>query len=173
MEIEGGGSSSPLELEVRRRHDNDQLSRPLGKELARGGEREGRLSRAGRRDREEVSLAAGRKPVEGRALPGSQSNRSGHLLPSSCQRSVGTSASLPARCLRLRPLAGIDRKLVLAPAAQPRSRYFKMLTARATTSATVTNEIADCTSMIAFAQRDNGMTSVGLNAVAFVNEVYR
>ena len=48
--------------------------------------------------------------------------------------------------------------------------YFRTLTARAMTNATVTSEIADCPSMVSFAHRDNGMTSVGLNAVAFVND---
>jgi hypothetical protein len=51
------------------------------------------------------------------------------------------------------------------------SPYFKMFTARAMTSATVINEIADWTSIVSFAQRDSGMTSVGLNAVAFVNDM--
>ena len=45
-----------------------------------------------------------------------------------------------------------------------------MLTARAMTSATVITEIADCTSIVSFVQRDIGITSVGLNAVAFVND---
>ena len=44
-----------------------------------------------------------------------------------------------------------------------------MLTARDTTSATVTIEMIDCTVIAALAQRDRGITSVGLNAVAFVN----
>jgi len=47
----------------------------------------------------------------------------------------------------------------------------KILTAREMTSATVTNEIADCSMNIAFAHRDNGSVSVGLNAVALVNDV--
>ena len=44
-----------------------------------------------------------------------------------------------------------------------------MLTARATTSATVTMEMTDCRAMASFAQRDSGITSVGLNADALVN----
>ena len=51
--------------------------------------------------------------------------------------------------------------------------YFKILTARAITSATVITEIADCVSMVNFAQRVRGITSVGLNAIAFVNDTYR
>ena len=31
-------------------------------------------------------------------------------------------------------------------------------------------EIADCPIIVSFAQRASGMTSVGLNAVAFVND---
>jgi hypothetical protein len=47
--------------------------------------------------------------------------------------------------------------------------YWRMLTARATTRATVTIEIADCRVMASFAQRESGITSVGLNAAALVN----
>ena len=32
---------------------------------------------------------------------------------------------------------------------------------------------ADCSIIVIFVQRDIGITSVGLNAVAFVNDVYR
>ncbi len=46
--------------------------------------------------------------------------------------------------------------------------YFKMLTARATIRATVTMETADCKVMASLAQRDSGITSVGLNAAALV-----
>ena len=46
--------------------------------------------------------------------------------------------------------------------------YFKMLTARATTSATVTMEMTDCRVMASLAHRDSGITSVGLNAEALV-----
>jgi hypothetical protein len=48
-----------------------------------------------------------------------------------------------------------------------------MLTARETTSVTVTIEMTDCTVIATFAQRDMGMVSVGLNAAAFVNARYR
>jgi hypothetical protein len=51
--------------------------------------------------------------------------------------------------------------------------YLRMLTARATTRATVTIEMADCAVMPIFAQRDSGMTSVGLKAAALVNDRYR
>ena len=51
--------------------------------------------------------------------------------------------------------------------------YFRMLTARATISATVTMETTDCRVMASLAQRDSGITSVGLNAAALVNARYR
>ena len=47
---------------------------------------------------------------------------------------------------------------------------FRMLTARAITSTTVITEIADWVSIVSFAQRVMGMTSVGLNAIAFVDD---
>jgi hypothetical protein len=46
-----------------------------------------------------------------------------------------------------------------------------MLTARDTTTATVTNEAKDWTIISSFAQAVSGMVSVGLNAVALVNDV--
>lgn len=48
--------------------------------------------------------------------------------------------------------------------------YLRMLTARAMTKARVASEIRDCPSMVNLAHRDSGMTSVGLKAVALVNE---
>jgi hypothetical protein len=48
-----------------------------------------------------------------------------------------------------------------------------MLTARATTRATVTIDTAAWTVMPIFAQRDIGSTSAGLNAAALVNDRYR
>ena len=54
-------------------------------------------------------------------------------------------------------------------AGAPAPGYFRMLTARATISATVTMETTDCKVMASFAQRDSGITSVGLNAAALVN----
>ena len=54
-------------------------------------------------------------------------------------------------------------------AGTPAPGYFRMLTARATISATVTMETIDCKVMASFAQRDSGITSVGLNAAALVN----
>ena len=59
---------------------------------------------------------------------------------------------------------------------KPRSaaeRYLRMLTARATTRATATIETAAWAAMPIFAHRDSGIVSVGLNAVALVNDRYR
>lgn len=46
----------------------------------------------------------------------------------------------------------------------------RMLMARARTIATVASATADCSIIASLAQRDNGMVSVGLNAVALVND---
>ena len=48
--------------------------------------------------------------------------------------------------------------------------YKRMLTARAAIRSTVTAEIVDSAAINALAGRVSGMASVGLNAVAFVNE---
>jgi hypothetical protein len=45
-----------------------------------------------------------------------------------------------------------------------------MLTARAVTSRIVTAETADSDIISSFARRVNGIASVGLNAIEFVNE---
>ena len=47
--------------------------------------------------------------------------------------------------------------------------YLKMFTARAATSRIVSAESADSKSIKSFASRVSGSTSVGLNAIAFVN----
>jgi hypothetical protein len=47
-----------------------------------------------------------------------------------------------------------------------------MFTARAATSSTVVAEIADSVSIIIFTRRVSGIASVGLKAIAFVNETY-
>ena len=51
--------------------------------------------------------------------------------------------------------------------------YLRMLTARAITKAKVSKATAACTSISIFAHRERGMTSVGLKAVALVNDKYR
>ena len=51
--------------------------------------------------------------------------------------------------------------------------YFKIFTARAITSPTVTSEVKDCIIINIFAQRLRGAVSVGLNALAFVTEIYK
>ena len=48
--------------------------------------------------------------------------------------------------------------------------YCRMFTARAITSATVETETRDCAIIASLAQRLRGSTSVGLNAVALVND---
>jgi len=48
--------------------------------------------------------------------------------------------------------------------------YFRMLTARAATSATVTSDAKDWTIISNLAQLVRGIVSVGLNAVAFVKD---
>jgi hypothetical protein len=50
-------------------------------------------------------------------------------------------------------------------------RYVKTLTARATTSKTVTDETLASTSIRLFAECVSGIVSVGLNAIELVNEV--
>ena len=52
-------------------------------------------------------------------------------------------------------------------------RHFRLLIAQATTISASTSEIAACSIIVIFAQIRSGMTSVGLNAAAFVNEKYR
>jgi hypothetical protein len=48
-----------------------------------------------------------------------------------------------------------------------------MLTARETTSATVSSEAKDCSIIKNLAAAVSGIVSVGLNAVALVKDVYR
>jgi hypothetical protein len=54
--------------------------------------------------------------------------------------------------------------------AEEHSGYLKMLTARAATRRTVTEESDDSVSIISFALRVSGIASVGENAIEFVNE---
>lgn len=90
MEIEGGCRPSPLELEMRGRNyhheaagvSGKKLSR-RGKKLSRRGKSERGLSRAWRRDGEKVAPRRFSEPLECRALPGAQSNRTGHSVVSS------------------------------------------------------------------------------------------
>jgi hypothetical protein len=51
-----------------------------------------------------------------------------------------------------------------------RGTYLKMFTARAVTSRMLTAEMADSDNISSFAQRLNGIASVGLNAIEFVND---
>jgi hypothetical protein len=54
---------------------------------------------------------------------------------------------------------------------QGRCHPVRMLTARANTIPSVSSEAPDCTSIISFAGGLSGIVSVGLNAVALVNDV--
>jgi hypothetical protein len=53
-----------------------------------------------------------------------------------------------------------------------RNSQRRMFTARAATNSTVVAEIADSASIIIFTRRVSGIASVGLNAMALVNETY-
>ena len=67
---------------------------------------------------------------------------------------------------------GGDHPARLAVAHQRRAAVRGGGTARAATSSTVVAEIADSVSIIIFARRVSGIASVGLNAIALVNEMY-
>ena len=60
-----------------------------------------------------------------------------------------------------------------AGAARVPSYDPRMFTARAATSATVSREASACTSMSILAHGVSGIVSVGLKAVAFVDDTYR
>gem|GEM_PF-2950539 len=80
--------------------------------------------------------------------------------------SGATSASPSARCAsRATRTSTGARGTARAPV------QLKMLTAREMTTATVSSEASDWTIMSSFAQAVSGMVSVGLNAVALVNDV--
>ena len=49
----------------------------------------------------------------------------------------------------------------------------RMLTALAITTTPRASDTADCTAIVSLAHRASGITSVGLNAVALVNDSYR
>jgi hypothetical protein len=89
----------------------------------------------------------------------------GRRAPPTVRTSVGTAIGLR----RLREFSGLRD----AHHAARRQLYCKTLTARAMTSATVTTETADWVSIVNLAHLVIGMVSVGLKAVAFVNETYR
>ncbi len=59
------------------------------------------------------------------------------------------------------------RRILIADSKRS-GHQVRMFTARATTSPRMTSEINACTPMVSLAQCRSGMTSVGLNAVAFV-----
>ncbi len=59
----------------------------------------------------------------------------------------------------------------IRPAGPGYEAQFRMLTARETTTATVTREASDCSIISSLAQAVSGMVSVGLKAVALVKDV--
>ena len=69
-----------------------------------------------------------------------------------------------------RSVAYVGLRCFACVAGQTAPRYFKMLTARATTKAMVSRATADWSSMSIFAHRDSGIVSVGLKATALVND---
>ena len=79
--------------------------------------------------------------------------------------------ALPGLDPRGAPGPAAPQRLSAASRSSDRLRYFRMLTARAMTRATVSSEASDCTIIRSFAHGVSGMVSVGLNAVALVNEV--
>jgi hypothetical protein len=64
--------------------------------------------------------------------------------------------------------SGATRPSSPVPGTRRAQRYLKALTARATTSPKTASATVACTSITYFARRLSGITSVGLNAVAFV-----
>jgi len=133
----------------------------------------------------ELFLGAPERPRELRKLRASEQ----HEYDRENDQEVGTNdlanhhESFPWRCpRRLDPFGSLRAAVRFSVVNRFRqadvkvvrvSTYFKMLTARAMTSANVITEIADCESMVSLAHLVMGITSVGLNAVAFVNETYR
>ena len=91
-------------------------------------------------------------------------------------RSVGTAQRRPFQPARhrvrrrpsCRRAAGTNRTASHSVSSQVQAR---MLTARETTSATVSSDAVDWSVISAFAESVSGIVSVGLNAVALVNDV--
>ena len=69
VQRERGGSTRPLNLQVRGRCDDDQPSRPSCELLPGRRQGKGRLPGAGRRNRKEVGLVSLDELVEGGLLP--------------------------------------------------------------------------------------------------------
>ena len=103
---------------------------------------------------------------------------------SSCEMPAGTGPYVPTRRSGFRPeLAQALGCLGRPPqvgllygtqrAAWGRLAYLNRPMARAMTNTTVISDTADWPSMVILAQRASGITSVGLNAQALVNEMYR
>ena len=109
-----------------------------------------------------VGIAKGRWEIDSRAAPERPPGVTpGFPWASSWSRSGAATWWTP----REQP-----RGRLSAAAVELVSRYLRMLTARATTMIARSRLAADSTSMSIFAQRLKGIASVGLNAVAFVND---
>ena len=80
----------------------------------------------------------------------------------------------PTQELQLAGLRGGSRARGLpAPVCiTARAGQRRIFTARAATNSTVVAEIADSVSIIILTRRVSGIASVGLNAIALVNEMY-
>ena len=93
-----------------------------------------------------------------RSLPGPSPHRPGSRLPhAAVSPNVGLTAVVACTRCPLEQLVDVRVRC-----------YERMFTARATMSAPVTSEMLDCSIMASFDQRENGMVSVGLKAVALV-----
>ena len=157
------------------------LGRLVGRIGVRGGGRDG----SGRRGGSRPSW-----PSSGRLTPGVTEHHADHETETEaggdadgCDGSRPDSSEIEQGCSELscskrhvRPRRGPGRKSEQNQGGRVvRSGfgwvdYLRMFTARAITNPTVTSDTADWVSMVILAHRVKGSVSVGLNAVAFVNE---
>ncbi len=109
--------------------------------------------------------------------PAGTTNTDASTRPASTRRTgavVNGPRALTCRRIGGRPTADNVRGarcVAIGPA--PAGGYLRMFTARLNTSPTVISDASDCTSISILAHVVMGIVSVGLNAVALVNERYR
>ena len=121
---------------------------------------------------EQIAATAGRLVTDPpQALAEALSGALAWLDAADREREATINAIFTLHCRLLEALNVTNLRLGTAYA--PGRCQLRMLTARATTRATVMIEIPACTAIAALAHRDNGMTSVGLKAVALVNDMYK
>ena len=84
----------------------------------------------------------------------------------------GTSTDEPIGSLAELARTRLGRRPACPLCITARAGQRRMFTARAATNSTVVAEIADSASIIIFTRRVSGIASVGLNAMALVNEMY-